>query len=320
MRRLNGTLSRGVIAGLIGAAALALWFLVVDAIRAEPFATPTFVAHALLNLQDAQPGAVLLAMYTAFHFAVFIVIGICVAWLVEKLQVPAHGLFGLALGFLLFDLIFYAGVLVTGTNVVEELGWPAVLAGNLIAGIALMRYIRVASDGENARLADLLKGHRTIREGIVAGLLGAAAVMAWFLIIDLIRLPVFFTPGALGSALFFGARGTAEVQVTIETVLGYTGVHVVAFLLVGLLASAMTEGARREPPLLLGMIMFFVVLEVLFIGLLAIVATWLLDSIQWWMVVVGNLIAAAVMGGYLLHEHPELRENITHELEEELVQ
>jgi hypothetical protein len=90
-------------------------------------------------------------------------------------------------------------------------------------------------------------------------------------------------------------------------------------MVVGLIASAMVEAARREPPVLLGMVLFFVTLEVLFIGLLAIVATWLLDSIQWWMVVVGNLIAAAVMGGYLLHAHPELRENLAHDLEEELV-
>jgi hypothetical protein len=58
---------------------------------------------------------------------------------------------------------------------------------------------------------------------------------------------------------------------------------------------------------------------VLFIGLMAIAAAWLLDAISWWTIVVGNLVAAAVMGGYLLFEHPELRENLSHDLEEELV-
>jgi hypothetical protein len=48
-------------------------------------------------------------------------------------------------------------------------------------------------------------------------------------------------------------------------------------------------------------------------------ATWLLDAMDWWTIVVGNLVAALVMGGYLLYEHPELRENLTHELEEEMV-
>jgi len=319
MSRHNGTVARGVVAGLLGAAALALWFLAVDAVRAEPFATPTFVAHALLGLENARPGPVLLAMYTAFHFMVFVLIGISVAWVVDRAQIPPHSLLGLVLGFLLFDLIFYAGVLVTGTNVVGELGWPAVLVGNLIAGLVLMRYLYATSDGVKTSLRDLLREHRTIREGLIAGLLGAVAVMVWFLVLDVIRRPLFFTPGALGSALFFGARGATEVQVSVETVLGYTGVHVVAFMIVGMIASALTEAARREPPLLLGMVLFFVTLEVLFIGLLAIVATWLLNSIAWWMVVVANLIAGVVMGAYLLHEHPELRENLSHELEEELV-
>ncbi|HUF69064.1 MAG TPA: hypothetical protein VMM79_10520 [Longimicrobiales bacterium] len=319
MSRLNGTLSRGVVAGLLGASALALWFLAVDAIRAEPFATPTFVARALIGLAEAEPGPVLLAMYTAFHFMVFILVGVIVAWVVEKASIPPHGLLGLVLGFLLFDLIFYAGVLITGTNVVQELGWPAVLAGNLIAGYVLMRYLYMTAEGPKTSVKDMMREHRTIREGLVAGLLGAVAVMIWFFVLDLFGESAFHTPGALGSALFFGARGMAEIQVTVETVLGYTGIHIVAFMAVGLIASAMVEAARREPPVLLGMVLFFVTLEVLFIGLLAIVATWLLDSIQWWMVVVGNLIAAAVMGGYLLHEHPELRENLAHDLEEELV-
>jgi hypothetical protein len=320
MKRFSGTVTRGAIAGFIGAAALAVWFLIVDSFRSTPFYTPTFVASAMLGLDHPQPNPALLAMYTALHFSVFILLGIAVTWVLEKTQITPFMLLGLVLGFLLFDLMFYAGVVVTGTNVVSELGWPAVLAGNLIAGTALMRYLYVTVPGERHRLRDVLREHRTIREGLVAGLLGGAAVMLWFLVIDLISGRLLFTPGALGSALFFGARGLHEVQTAVETVLGYTGVHVAAFMAVGLIASVMVEGARREPPLLLGMVLFFVTLETLFLGLLAVVAAWLLDAIRWWMIVGGNLIAAAVMGGYLLHEHPELREHLTHDLEEELVQ
>lgn len=319
MARLNGTVTRGAMAGLVGAGALALWFLVVDTVRSAPFATPAFVASALLGLPAAEPSPILLVMYTAFHFVVFILIGVTVTWVLDRARIPPFFLLGLVLGFLLFDLIFYAGVLVTGANVVNELGWPAVLAGNLIAGTALMRYLYMTSPGEKARLRDVLGRYRTIRTGLVAGLLGAVAVMAWFLVLDVVHRPLFFTPAALGSALFYGARGAAEVQVTVETVLGYTGIHLAAFMAVGLIASALAEGARRQPQLLLGMVLFFVALEVLFIGLLAIVATWLFDSIHWWQVLVGNLIAAAVMGGYLLYVHPELREHLAADLEEELV-
>ncbi|MGH7502470.1 MAG: hypothetical protein ACREL7_12025 [Longimicrobiales bacterium] len=319
MHRPSQSIIRGAVAGLAGAFALAVWFLIIDTVRSTPFATPTFVASTLLGLDGARPAFPLLAMYTALHFGVFVLAGAAVAWALDRAHLPAFMVFGLVLGFLFFDLIFYSGVIITGVNVVDALGWPQVLVGNLIAGLALMGYLNVTGPETTVRIRDVLREHRTIREGLVAGVAGAVAVMVWFLVLDLVRGQLFFTPGALGSALFYGARGTAEVQTTFETVLGYTGIHIAAFMAAGLLASALTEGARRDPPLLLGLVLFFVTLEVLFIGLIAIMATWLLDAMDWWTIVVGNLIAAAVMGGYLLHEHPELRENLTHELEEELV-
>jgi hypothetical protein len=262
----------------------------------------------------------MLALYTVLHFAAFVVVGIAVTWLLDKATIPPLLLLGLVLGFLLFDLIFYAGVIMAGTNVVRELGWPAVLAGNLIAGLSLVGYLSLSAEGEHPSVADILGDHRTIREGLMAGFVGAVAVMIWFLISDVLNERALFTPGALGSALFLGARGVVEVQVTGETVLAYTGVHVVSFLLVGLLASALVEGARREPHVLLAMVLLFVTLEVMFIGLLAIVAEWLLDAIRWWLIIAANLVAAFAMGGYLLWRHPEVRENLSYDVEEKLAQ
>src|SRR3990170_4214173 len=111
-------------------------------------------------------------------------------------------------------------------------------------------------------------------------MIGAVAVMIWFLLLDLAQGRLLFTPGALGSALFFGARGIAEVQVTATTVLGYTGVHLAAFLTVGLIASALAEAASRQPAVLFGLVLFFVTLEAGFIGVIVIIAAWLLDAIQ----------------------------------------
>ncbi len=319
MRRPQTTLGRGATGGLIAAGVLAFWFLVIDAVRATPFDTPLFVARTIVGL-DFAAGPVTLGIYTLLHFGVFMLVGIAVAKLMERAGIRPSLLVGLVVGFLLFDLIFYAGIMISGTDVVSALGWPEVLIGNLIAAIVLLRYLRVTGPAEeDVSLGEILDAHRTIREGLVAGLIGATAVMLWFLVLDVIEGRILFTPAALGSAMFLGARGVAEVSMAATTIIGYTGIHLFAFLLVGLGASAMVEGARRQPPLLLGIVLFFVTLEVLFIGLMAIVAAWLLDAIHWWTIVVGNLIAAGVMGGYLLYEHPELRESLTHDLEEELV-
>lgn len=320
MRRAQGTLGRGMMAGFIAAAVIAFWFLLVDSIRGVPFATPMFVATTIAGMENGAARPVVLTIYSLLHFGAFMVIGAALAWVLARIHIRPSLLTGLVVGFMLFDLIFYAGIVVSGVNVIGALGWPEVLIGNLIAAIALMGYLRTTGPAEDdITLMDVLNEHRTIREGLVAGMLGAAAVMLWFLVLDVAQGRVFFTPAALGSAIFLGARGVDDVVINAGTVAGYTGIHIVAFLLAGLGGSAMVEGARRQPPLLLGTILFFVTLEVLFIGLMAIVAEWLLDAIQWWTIVVGNLIAAGVMGGYLLFEHPELREHLTHDLEEELV-
>jgi hypothetical protein len=319
MRRISPTVGRGAMAGFLGGLTLTVWFFIIDTIQNTPFYTPGFVAGSLAGLGVVETSFALLALYTLLHFALFILIGIAVAWLLERTSTAPHLLLGLVLGFLLFDLVFYLGVIATGVNVVRELGWPVVLTGNLLAGIILMGYLALRS-GMRMNLREVLNEHQTVKEGLYAGVLGAVAVALWFLLIDAVRGQLLFTPAALGSALFLGARGVAEVQITFAMVLGYTMLHVAAFIAAGFLASALASAAEREPPVLLGAALLFFVLEVMFLGLLAIVASWLLDALNWWSVVAANVIAAAVMGAYLWHEHPRLREELNHDIEEELIQ
>jgi hypothetical protein len=319
MQRYSPTVTRGAVAGFLGALTLAVWFLIWDAIQGNPFYTPAFVASSLAGNADVQATVPLLALYTVLHFALFIALGIFVAWLLERTNTAPHLLLGLVLGFLLFDVVFYAGVVLTGVDVVRTLGWPTVLVGNLLAGLALIGYLDAKSPAPSS-LRAVLAEHRTIREGLIAGLIGAFAVAAWFLIIDVVRGQLLFTPAALGSAIFLGARGVPEVEITVATVAGYTLLHFTAFIAAGFLASALATAAEREPPVLLGATLLFFVLETLFLGLLAIMASWLLDALNWWSVVAANVIAAATMGMYLWHEHPKLREELNHDIEEELVQ
>lgn len=317
MIRISHTVTRGVIAGTAGALALALWFLFIDAMAGQPFRTPAFVASVLIGLQSPTINFGLVAMYTAMHFFAFIVLGIGISWLLERTETPPHFLLGMVLGFLLFDLMFYLGVMITGVNVVRALGWPEVLTGNLIAGIALMGYLHLTGPGTVVSWREVLQQHRVVREGLISGLIGAVAVVIWFLAIDLMQGRVLFTPAALGSAVFLGARSAADVQVTAPMVLGYTMFHVGAFLVAGFIASALISEAEKDPPMLLGLVLLFVTFEVLFFGLIAIMASWLLDSLKWWTILVANLIAAAAMGFYLWRMHPHLQEELSKPLEEE---
>lgn len=303
----RSTLQRGVMGGLVGGIVLAIWFLIMDGLSGRPFHTPAFLFRVLVGSDAVGLAGVQVAIYTAIHFAVFLAIGIAVAYLLERLHVIPGLLLGAVLGFLLFDLLFYTGVALTGVNVVDYLGWPEVLVGNILAGVALIGTIRLLDGRESVSWATVLAEHSVLREGLIVGMIGAVAVALWFLALDLAAGRILFTPAALGSIIFHGATGAADVQMDAVTVLGYTGVHMAAFFVTGMVTAAIVALAEdRHPYILLGAILLFVTFETFFIGLLTIVAQWLLDVIPWWSIAVGNLVAAGAMGYYLWTRHPRL--------------
>ncbi len=307
LRRLSGTVARGVAAGIVGATVMALWFLVVDSSEGAPFRTPNFVAGSLLGMGELRMGIGPILLYTLIHYGVWVIVGLAAAWVISQVETASPILLGLVLGFLLFDLVFYGSVVVTGVNVVQALGWPEVLAGNLLAGMSLMAILHWSGPTRKITSWEALGENRVVREGIICGLIGATVVAAWFLVIDLLRGRPFFTPAALGSALFLGSTTVETVSIEAATVIGYTVLHVLAFAVTGFLAAAITTAADDTPPLIIGAVMFFAVFEAFFMGLLAMVAEFLLGSLTWWTIAVGNVMAAVAMGWYLWEHHPKLR-------------
>jgi hypothetical protein len=316
MSRSRRSVAHGVIAGAVAATVLALWFLVIDAVQGAPLHTPAFLASVLFGLERVDFGIGLIAAYTALHYAVFLIVGATAGWLFDRTGTPPLLLVGLVIGILLFDLMFYVGTAVTGIQIVRALGWPEVLAGSLLAGMSLVLYLRVAKVGPEASLREALRQHRTVRHGLIAGVIGAVAVAAWYLAVDALQGRIFFTPAALGSVFLYGASSPADVRIDSGTVIAYTVLHCTLFAVLGLLAAALFRAAERQPPILLGIVLLFVSFEALFIGLLSIAAIWLLDTLMWWSVLAANIIAAAAMGLYLWREHPGLHRETERELEE----
>jgi hypothetical protein len=300
-------LIRGAIAGVLGALVLAAWFFVFDLVEGTPFHTPAFLASAVAGMPGVEVSAGLIAMYTALHLTLFLVVGILAAWALDASNTPPHFLFGLVLGFLLFDVVFYAGVVVTGVNVVRALGWPQVLAGNLLAGVVMLGYFQRTAPAGTPSWTAGLTDNRVLREGLIAGALGAVVVALWFLGHDFVMDRPFFTPAAFGSILLLTATGPDDVVVSARTAGAYTVLHITLFAAIGIVAALLVGRAQRYPPLLLGGVLLFVTLQAFAIGLIAIVAAWLLDTVPWWTIAFGNLLAAFGMGVYLWREHPELR-------------
>jgi hypothetical protein len=107
--------------------------------------------------------------------------------------------------------------------------------------------------------------------------------------------------------VFYGATSPGMVVVDALTVIGYTGLHLAAFGVVGVVAAAIVAYAEdRHPYVLLGAVLLFVAFETFFLGIVTILAQWLLELIPWWSILVANLLAAVGMGGYLWHHHPQL--------------
>ena len=308
--RIRGIISRGVVAGVVGASVLAFWFLVVDGSQGEPFRTPGFLGGALLGTDAIDPGFGPVILFTLVHYAAFVGVGLAVSWSLSKIHTTPNVFLGLALGFGLFDLVFYTSVAVTGIDVIGEFGWPAVLVGNLMAGVALMSFLHYTGARPPISWWTILGQNRVFKEGLGAGLVGAGTVAGWFFIVDMGRGQPFFTPGALGSALFLGSTDPTAVSVSIATVAGYTIIHIGAFFALGFVAAALAGYAEDTPPLIIGAVMLFVAFEAFFVGLMALSAEFLLSTLAWWSILVGNVLATLSMGSYLWIKHPKLRQTL----------
>jgi len=151
---------------------------------------------------------------------------------------------------------------------------------------------------------------RIMREGLIAGLVGAGAVAVWFLVVDIVAGQPFFTPAMLGSAVFWGLRDPALVEISFPAVIGYTLLHVVLFVLAGTVAAALAMMADKFPTTLFLVVVFFAIFEVGFYIVVALAAQPLLGALAWSNVAISNLLAAFGMGFYLWKVHPHIREEL----------
>jgi hypothetical protein len=147
------------------------------------------------------------------------------------------------------------------------------------------------------------------REGIVAGILGAATVALWFFILDVFSGRPFYTPSLLGNALFRRGIGLDQLEtssVSFEMVMLYTWVHCMVFCVIGGLASKLLILAERNVNLGFGILLLFVVFEFGFVGVAFIFAEPILHTLTWPAILIGNLMAAAVMASYFWRRRPGL--------------
>jgi hypothetical protein len=211
--------------------------------------------------------------------------------------------------------MFYLGLIRAPDELVLSApGWPAVFFGNTLAGIVMFTHLHwVSTEPGVTGVMNFLQTHPVTRQGIVSGLLGAVVVAIWFLIIDSILREPLYTPAALATIMFQGGGTPGSVEVTTTAVLGYSFVHFTFFILFGVLLSGLVMQVEKFPPLAFGLLILFVVFEVFFIAMVAVLGRWILQELAWWSILVGNIFAAAAMGTYMWKVRPGLAERLTTE-------
>ena len=134
----------GIVASVIGAATVAIWFLVIDTIAGRPLSTPTLLGAALFHRGAAVAvptfSLEMVLMFTWVHGLVFVLLGGIAAWLLAQAERhPSFG-FGVLMLFVIFQFGFMVAAMVFARPILVALGWPAILGANLLAAATMAAY------------------------------------------------------------------------------------------------------------------------------------------------------------------------------------
>src|SRR6185436_8907594 len=141
----HSVMAEGTDVGILGGLAVATWFLLLDTIAGHPFQTPSLLGQVVL-FGDSTPdtshlvfGAIL--VYTAFHFAVFALLGMGLVVLVHWGVRDSVVRYALLPVFLVFEVLFYGLLEVLSERTHELFPFWAVVVANTLAAACMGLYL-----------------------------------------------------------------------------------------------------------------------------------------------------------------------------------
>ena len=99
---------------------------------------------------------------------------------------------------------------------------------------------------------------------------------------------------------------SAHLKFSLVIVGAFTALHWLAFVLTGAMAALLLALAEHDPNLGFGVLLCFVLSIGGFVGGAMMFAEPVLHALAWKSVLVGNLLAAIAMGGYLWRRHAHM--------------
>ena len=145
--------------------------------------------------------------------------------------------------------------------------------------------------------------HSTVREGAIAGAIGAAVIATWYFILDMLAGQPLQTPIRIAQHLF-GAGSSDAGDLGIIAVV--TVVHFTFFAVAGIVLTALVHLAARHIEWRMGVLLAFVIGLGFFTGLGYAAGINQPQPVPFWKAFGGGLIAIVAMGFYLWHSHPAL--------------
>jgi hypothetical protein len=149
--------------------------------------------------------------------------------------------------------------------------------------------------------------HSTISEGLLTGLIGGLVVAVWYVLFDLGRGQVFYTPNVLGQVFVAGDTVPAVHAVVPRAVAEYSLLHFGVFFLLGIGLTALTHMASRNPSLRMGVWLGLVIAFLFFVGHLLMLYSTTNERFPWWSALGGSILGIGSMGLFLWRRHPGLR-------------
>jgi hypothetical protein len=166
--------------------------------------------------------------------------------------------------------------------------------------------MKAATDRAPASASTAKSGlHVVSEDGILTGIVGAIVVMIVFLVLDFVQGRAFFTPSLLGSAIFQGRHVSELSGPDPVMIFAYTGLHVLAFLVVGFLLAALFRQFEKHPKLGLELLVALLVFEGLLMGAEVTVFPALVGELGAWAVATANIASLIAMFGFLAYRHPQ---------------
>lgn len=138
-------LIHGAIGGALAGIVVVIWFLVMDMVAGHPFDTPARLSSAVLRTEFTGPWPRLMMLYTVLHFGVFIALGVAAVWTLEMLKIQPGIIVGGVFAIGVLNTVHYAGLLVTGTNLLTIVPIQQVVVANLFGGTLIFGSVGMAS-------------------------------------------------------------------------------------------------------------------------------------------------------------------------------